>query len=130
VAQFTGNHIYNNNLGVLLYNNSNTAFGTVSNPPIVDQIIEDNASFEFYASANSFPALFRYNQIIDEDNLGNSKNDPLLYLKPILVPTPSFTPKDITLNYWGVNFDYRENLYPHALFVNGERTDTKKMVVK
>jgi tetratricopeptide (TPR) repeat protein len=105
------NHIHDNVFGVKLFNNSYTLFNNESYP---HQIIQDNDSYELYASANSFPTIFRYNQIIDEDNLGNSNNDPMFYWDINVLY--EFSPIDIRYNYWGEIFDPYEDLYPtHAL---------------
>ena len=111
ISYFKGNHIYENGFGVKLYNNSETAF-VGSHPE--HSIIRDNASYELYASTNTFPTIFQYNQIIDENNLGNSCNDPLIWLD-VKNPLPA-KKQDVTLNYWGENFDPNEDLYPSKAF--------------
>ena len=105
VSRCCSNHIFENGFGVKLFNNSYTSF---ENSPQSPQIIQDNDSYEFYADENSFPIDFKYNKIIDEDNLGNSFNDPMFYLDVII----SNIRYDVSLNYWGENFDPAEDLYP------------------
>ena len=123
VAQFSSNHIHNNNHGVRLHNNSYTTFGNSSVPPVVHQIIEDCSSIELYASANSFPTLFRYNQVIDEDNLGNRFNDPLLFWD---ITSPSLVVHNIKINYWGNNFFSFDDLYPPDSFICDPLWDPSK----
>ena len=111
VAKFTGNRIDSCYLGVGLYNNCYTSFGTMLEPDPSDyQIIRDCYSIELYASSTSFPTLFRYNQIIDDNNAGNTYQDPLIWwdvknthllLRPV-----------VTYNCWGDNFYPPADLYP------------------
>ncbi|MDR2083814.1 MAG: C25 family cysteine peptidase [Bacteroidales bacterium] len=111
VGDFRSNNIYENNFGIQLYNNCYTTFNNYLQNA---QIIQDNSSFELYASANSFPVMFQYNQIVDEDNLGNDYYDPLIYwdvISPYLGNA-----QDINNNYWGENFDREEDLYPFKSF--------------
>ena len=114
VGHFQSNNIFNNGLGVALYNNSNTSFGSSKGPDTPNQMIQDNDSYELYASTNSFPTIFRYNQIIDEDNLGNTYNDPMIYWDLTTVSVAKL--RDITYNCWGDNFDPLEDLYPYEYF--------------
>ena len=120
VAKINSNHIFNNGSGIWLYNNSYTSFGNLTAPPATPQIIQDNDSYELYADASSFPVTFKYNQIIDEDNQGNSKNDPLLYYD---ISTKGIDPGPgyqlctiISYNYWGENFVHNEDIYPPKHF--------------
>ena len=116
VGQFNRNQIYNNNFGIGLYNNSNTSFGTATEPVEPPyQTIRDCSFYELYASKNSFPVIFRYNQIIDEDNLGNSNDDPMIYWD--IPPKDLKTPKDISYNCFGENFNPAEDLYPTIAFI-------------
>jgi hypothetical protein len=107
-ASVVNNTIYNNIFGIKLYNHSYTLFN--SSP---FQTIRDNTSYELYASFNSFPTIFRHNRIIDEDNLGNTYNDPMLCWDYAALSDTSLRGlKDIRFNYWGVNFNPVEDLYP------------------
>ncbi|MCL2246368.1 MAG: C25 family cysteine peptidase [Lentimicrobiaceae bacterium] len=118
VAQFSSNHIHNNNHGVRLHNNSYTTFGSTLAPSSPPQIIKDCDNIELYASVNSFPTLFRYNQIWDDDNLGNSFDDPLVYWDlDATGKFPSSMLRDVKLNCWGYNFDPLEDLYPSKYYV-------------
>lgn len=112
VADFKSNDIHDNFFGIRLYNNSYTVF---ENKSQAHQFIRDNASYELYASLYSFPTIFRYNQIIDENNLGNSFNDPLLYWDIDFSSLIAF--KDISNNYWGKNFDPVEDLFPNSNYI-------------
>jgi tetratricopeptide (TPR) repeat protein len=117
VGHFKSNHIFNNGLGIALYNNSNTSFGTINGPDTPNQIIQDNDSYELYASRNSFPTIFRYNQIIDEDNFGNTYDDPMIYWDlDTNGKYPSSMVRDVKLNCWGDNFDPLEDFYPSKYF--------------
>jgi hypothetical protein len=115
-AEFKNNHIHNNIYGVRLFNNSATSFE--GEPYIIngEQIITDNSSYELYASENAFPIPFIYNQIIDEDNGGNSNNDPMIYYD-----APSFIPDAeipyAACNYWGINFNPAEDWYPVGMYI-------------
>lgn len=109
------NHIFNNNMGVRMFNKSNIAL--LGNPSATSNMetnyITNNDSYELYISKYSFPWYFRYNSIIDENNAGNP-NDPLLYFN---YPTSGrVNQKDIQYNCWGNNFVDYEDLYPHAYF--------------
>jgi len=109
VASFTINNIYENDWGIGLYNNCYTVFDNYLQPY---QIIRDCGGSEFYISANSFPTIFRYNQIIDEDNI--SPPHPLIGYD--VLPGSHITPKDVKYNCWGVNFDPVEDLFPYQAF--------------
>ncbi|MCX6233825.1 MAG: right-handed parallel beta-helix repeat-containing protein [Bacteroidetes bacterium] len=115
-ASVSGNYIHDNQFGVKFFNNSRVAFYGNPNASSYDEmnLVMDNSSYEVYSSGYSFPWYFRYNAIIDEDNLGNP-GDPMVYYQwasgdPI--------PKDIRYNCWGNNFDYHEDLYPDVYLVN------------
>lgn len=114
-GSFANNYIHNNLAGLRLMNNCNVALlGNASaQTPSQTQRIKDNTSFEVYCSQFSFPWYFRYNVIIDEDNLGNTIG-PLLYWA---YPAGSrINQKDIRYNCWGNNFSAIEDLYPSAYF--------------
>jgi len=104
------NNIYNNVFGVKLYNNSYTSFESY---PIAPQIIRDCSSIELYATPCSCPGNLRYNKIIDEDNLGNSYMDPLFCVD---IDFCCVRIRDISLNYWGENFNHSEDIYPPGAF--------------
>jgi len=114
------NNIYNNGFGVKLYNNSYTTFESV---PTAPQIIRDCSSIELYATPCSCPGNLRYNQIIDEDNLGNSFNDPLFYLD---YNSCCLRIRDLSLNYWGENFIHSEDIYPPGAFLTAPIWDPCK----
>lgn len=79
-VNISSNHIYNNNDGIRLHNNSNSSIygdALTSDYKHVN-LIENNSSYELYASAGSFPFYFKYNAIFDEDNDGNPI-DPHIY---------------------------------------------------
>lgn len=107
-AEVYRNHITDNGYGVWFGDHSSIRLygysGAVSYPQT--QEIKDNSSYEVYASEYSFPIYFRYNVIIDEDNLG-VPSDPLVYHggSPTVL-------KDVRYNCWGVNFDPEEDFYP------------------
>ena len=117
------NDIHNNIFGVRLFNNSSVSL--VGDPNIANgqQFIRDNSSYEIYASNNALPNPFIYNQIIDEDNKGNSQNDPLLYYDVLTrgdVGPGGGTqpiPINISCNYWGDNFVHNDDIYPANRFI-------------
>jgi len=103
-AHFRSNTITNHANGVRLMNNSYTFINA-------NQIIQDCDAIEVYASANSLPTVFRDNQIIDEDNLGNKFDDPLFYWD-IIYNNNNGVANDISYNCWGDNFDPDDDIYP------------------
>ena len=118
IADLKANQIYDNHRGVALYNNSYTAFNNDVTPVLTPQIIRDNDELEFYISQNSFPVMFQYNQIIDEDNLGKQYDDCLLFWDVSLSPRdPVPTPQYIDNNYWGEHFDPYDDLYPYDYLI-------------
>lgn len=109
------NKIYNNSrMGLRMMNAANmtvTGGGSLE----TTQQIRDNGEKEVYISGAAFPSVFRYNAIVDDDNLGGT-NDPLLYYSTYeSVNTARL--KDISYNYWGSNFSPNEDLYPVNLFI-------------
>jgi hypothetical protein len=104
------NHIFNNNYGVWFGNQSDMRLKGYSGANANDQTQEiwDNTSYEVYASQYSFPTYFRYNVIIDEDNLGGSA-DPLVYYSSGSGGIPL---NDVRYNCWGQNFIAAQDLYP------------------
>jgi tetratricopeptide (TPR) repeat protein len=114
-GSFAKNHIYDNKVGIKLFNKSNFSF--LGNPSASNNVetnfITDNDSYEVYISKYSFPWYFRYNSIIDEDNGGNP-GDPLIYFA--YPAGGKVNQKDIRYNCWGSNFLDSEDLYPHTYF--------------
>jgi tetratricopeptide (TPR) repeat protein len=108
-ASISSNHIYNNMYGIRLFNNSNIALYGDPNATNYSDVnyITNNSGYEVYASAYSFPWYFRYNAIIDEDNLG-APEDPLVYH---MDGVNGITTKDVKNNCWGNNFIPSEDLY-------------------
>jgi hypothetical protein len=104
------NHIYNNEFGVWIGNHSSMSLKGNSSAESNDETQEiiDNDSYEVYASQYSFPTYFRYNVIIDEDNLGGS-TDALVYHSSGIGGIPIY---DVRYNCWGQNFDPAYDLYP------------------
>ena len=118
IVNISGSYIHNNYFGVRLFNNSSTSFGRLENPTKQPQIIRDNDSYELYTSLNSFPEIFRFNQIIDEDNLGNEFDDPIIYWDlDNLGKFPLSMLRDVKYNCWGDYFDPLEDFYPFKYFV-------------
>jgi tetratricopeptide (TPR) repeat protein len=112
VSLFHSNYVFDNVRGINLFNNSYTTFDNTSQP---NQVIQNCESIELYASGNSFPTIFRYNQIIDDANLGNTYNDPLIYWDVALQSLN--TVQDISLNCWGADFDPEEDLFPYEALI-------------
>lgn len=103
------NYIHGNNFGIQLFNNCNILLA--GNPDArsssLTQKIADNSSYEFYATNCSFPAYFKYNAIIDDNNQGNP-TDPLLYYDNAnCQPNQVF---DVAYNYWGTSFNAASDL--------------------
>ena len=117
IVNVSNNVMVNSNYGVKLFNNSSTSFKGFETPSLQPQIIQDNNSYELYASQYSFPAIFRFNKVIDEDNLGNSFDDPMIYWDFDNGRFSSSTVLDVKFNCWGTNFEPLENLYP-SLYYN------------
>lgn len=115
-SSVSSNYLHNNKTGISIYDNCNIAL--YGNPGAQDydevNYITNNDSYEVYASTGSFPWYFRYNAIIDEDNLGNP-TDPMVYYEP---PTGGFPLMDVKYNCWGNNFDPAEDLFPSGYMVN------------
>ena len=110
---FYRNHIYDNGYGVWLADHSSVRlFGDYNaSTNAATQEIRDNQSYEVYASQYSFPPYFRYNVIIDDDNLG-APGDPLVFHSG-----GNFTIHDVKYNCWEDipgSFVATEDLYPGA----------------
>jgi len=112
-STFKNNYIHDNQYGVRLFNYSSTSFLGEQNIANGQQFIRDNNLYELYASNNSFPTQFKYNQVIDEDNKGNGKNDPMIYYDSF----PFCPPMNVSCNYWGNNFSASEDLYPEGKYL-------------
>ena len=116
LATLASNHIHDNEYGLRLYDNSSIAL--VGNPGAQDytemNYITDNSDYELYASAGSFPWYFRFNAIIDEDNIGNP-TDPMVYAES---PGGSIL-FDVKYNCWTEynNFSPLVDLYPSNYLV-------------
>jgi hypothetical protein len=108
-GSFAGNYIHNNQVGLKLMNNCNVAlFGNASaQTQSQTQRIKDNTSYEVYCSQFSFPWYFRYNVIIDEDNLGNPTDPMVLHDRPNVPPLLKL---DVMYNCWGNNFNPDQDL--------------------
>ena len=105
------NQITGNGIGLHLDNISNIS---VCGSQTGDgQRISDNYGIEVYVSGNSFPSNFKYNRIVDEDNLGNP-NDPLLKYSIDSESAPLLY--DIEYNYWGSCFSATDDLFPYDIF--------------
>ena len=127
IVNISSNNIHDNDFGVKLFNNSSTSFGRLEAPTVQPQIIKDNASYELYASLNSFPAIFRFNEIFD-NNFGNSFDDPMIYWDLDNIDHydsnitninyyPSWMIRDVKYNCWGYTFDPVEDFYPSKYYV-------------
>lgn len=106
------NTIFNNGVGIKLMNNCNMA--VIGNPDAQTlsqtQQIRDNESYEVYITQFSFPYLFQYNAIIDEDNIGNP-TDPMLLYSNAGINYPQFPKWYVENNCWGSNFNYEDDLW-------------------
>ena len=110
IAQFRSNTIFDNDFGVLLYNNSSTSFGSTAYSDTTTQVqtIHDNTFYQLYASSNSFPTVFRYNKM----SKANNDHTPWIYYDEGPLPNPSLRRIDVTYNCWGDNFVETKDLYP------------------
>jgi hypothetical protein len=72
------------------------------------QRIKDNGMYEVLSEKNSFPTIFKWNAIIDEDN--EQEGYQLVYC----FPNPIGILRDVRYNYWGseANFHPQNDLYP------------------
>lgn len=115
-ASITENYIHDNHFGVKFLNQSNiTFFGNPGATSYGDMnLVEDNISYEIFSSGYSFPWYFRYNAIIDPDNLGGQE-DALVYYE--FAPGDQI-PKDIRYNCWDSSFDPDVDLYPDVYLYN------------
>jgi|GEM_PF-1106415 len=113
-ACISANKIHNNVFGVKLYNNSYTTLNNKHIEPY--QIIQNCSSIEFYTTPCSFPAIIRFNQIMDNNNLGNNYGDPLFCVD---VDFCCMRVRELSCNYWGGNFVHADDIYPPDAF----RTD-------
>jgi len=78
--------------------------------------ITNNDSYEMYISKFSFPWYFRFNALIDEDNIGNP-TDPLLYFSYPIGSSGKINMLDIRYNCWGNNFSATDDLYPSTYYI-------------
>ncbi|MGE5318049.1 MAG: T9SS type A sorting domain-containing protein, partial [Chloroflexota bacterium] len=98
------NTIYDNYYGVRFMNDCSFALHGDPTATILTQTqeIRDNVNTEVYASEFSFPYYFRYNSIVDADNLGKP-SDPLLWFdRPVYANT---TKADVAYCHWGTGFN-------------------------
>ena len=110
-ANFRWNNIHDNGTdGINLQHNSEIElYGNYSAKNVSQtQRFRDNGEFEIYTDLSSFPTLFKWNAIIDENN--HIDGYELLYCD-----TQLSTELDVRYNYWGLpsNFVPADDLYPH-----------------
>jgi hypothetical protein len=103
--QNSSNH---NGRGVMLYDRSSVEMEGYEDAWYVGetQRITDNSSYEVYASRGSFPHIFEWNVIRDEDN-----TEPMVYT------TGEEGPFDVRNNYWGYYFDPVEDFFPWVGYI-------------
>ena len=107
------NHISDNNYGVWFGDHSSMRLYGYSGAanPAQTQEIKDNDSYEVYASQYSFPIYFRYNVIVDDDNIGG-ESDALVYHSE-----GTMSIKDVRYNCWeeiAGSFIASQDLYPNG----------------
>ncbi len=94
--------------GIVCFDNSNVKIeGPKANEIYEAQLIKDNERNQIYATQNSFPYYFSWNAIIDEDN-----QESLVYYK-----TNEIEELDVRNNYWGLNFDPINDLFPYEYYI-------------
>lgn len=96
------NDILDNYYGIKSFNRSNVYIE--GNSHYISQQINNNISYEIYASRGSFPYHIKWNSIVDEDN-----PQPMVYYSG-----GDDVNLDVKNNYWGNNFNYLTDLYPSA----------------
>ncbi|MDY6992880.1 MAG: FlgD immunoglobulin-like domain containing protein [Pseudomonadota bacterium] len=107
-ADITGhNNIHDKNTGIVGYHNCGiTLVGDEEGP---FQVIRNNEHDEVSFTHDSFPTVFHYNRIYDDNYnyclVRCSGHDSLM------------TQHDITYNYWGTNFNPQLDLYPDDAFI-------------
>lgn len=107
------NKIFNNNYGVKLLNSSTVTMCGDSSATTVSQTqnIRDNTRSEIYVTHNSFPSIFKYNAIYNEHNSGNGSDTLIFYDGSFFYNQQDRNLNfDVTMNYWGSNFDSLTNL--------------------
>jgi hypothetical protein len=111
VTSINNNNVHDNYYGLRLLNNCNIKLSGNSSAVTYSetQELRDNTSYELYSVKKSFPWYFRYNAIIDEDNIGNP-SDPLIYYDDEEPTDQSLL--DVRYNCWGENFDPSQDFYP------------------
>jgi len=108
-GSIAGNYIHDNYIGLKLLNNCNIALFGNANAQTSSgtQRIINNSLYEIYASQYCFPWYFRYNVIVDEDNIGNPSDPMVFHDRPNVPPLLKL---DVMYNYWGTNFDADQDL--------------------
>lgn len=109
-ASFRQNEIRNNSKdGISLHDNSFVRLTGNDQAHFVSetQRFRDNGMYEIFTDEGSFPEVFIWNAIIDEDN--NLDGYELVYCE-----TSQSEQKDVSYNYWGSDeaFDPYADLYP------------------
>jgi len=135
-ARLTKNNIHNNeNHGLILQQTCNVSLLGNKQATTVEetQRIMDNGMYEMVAwDYESFPAIFEWNAIIDDDNL--QTNDQLVYCP---INQPIIEPLDVRNNCWGNNFTPSEDLYPSGYYIwdpvfeleyNDGQSETEKLL--
>ncbi|MBN2173647.1 MAG: T9SS type A sorting domain-containing protein [Bacteroidales bacterium] len=107
------NHISNNRYGVWFGDYSSMRLYGYSGAanPAQTQEIRDNDFYEVYASQYSFPIYFRYNVIVDDDNIGGEE-DALVFHN-----VGNMSIKDVRYNCWEEitgSFNPSQDLYGGA----------------
>lgn len=93
--------------GISLHNNSLVNIRGNKGAHFVSetQRLRDNGAYEMFSDGGSFPELFRWNAIIDEDND---------YYELVYCESEQSEVRDVRYNYWGSEetFDPNDDLYP------------------
>lgn len=104
VTEIRDNIVCNNQIGVKLYNNTETIIE--GNDQVLTQEISNNSSYQLYITQGSFPHVMRYNKVLDDNNT-------VCWMKY----TGLEEGLDVRYNNWGSNYIPYNNLCPNGAYI-------------